>query len=54
MNKYIDKPPILIEFETFDNFVSIFEDYDDYDHDYKMINPLTHGTQFYYTPIDVK
>jgi len=47
-------PPILIEFETFDNFVSIFEDYDDYDHDYKMINPLTHGTQFYYTPIDVE
>ena len=49
-----NRPPILIEFETFDNFVSIFEYYDDYDHDYKMINPLTHGTQFYYTPIDVK
>jgi ubiquitin C-terminal hydrolase len=46
---YDDTSPLLIEFESFQHFVSIF---DDYDHDSKLINPLTHGTQFYYTPIE--
>jgi hypothetical protein len=39
-------PPLLIDFESFQNFVSVSNLSPD------LINPLTHGTQFYYTPIE--
>ena len=40
---YDDTSPLLIEFESFQDFVESSDDRN-------LINPLTHGTQFYYTP----
>lgn len=47
---YDDNPgrqPLLIEFESFEHFVKSSDDR-------KLTNPLTHGTQFYYTPIELE
>jgi len=44
---YDDTSPLLIEFESFQEFVESSDDRN-------LINPLTHGTQFYYTPIEVE
>ena len=38
----------LGEFESFEHFLSEVKV------DEKLVNPLTHGTQFYYTPVDVE
>ena len=48
---YDDNPngqqPLLIEFERFEDFVEVSKSSRD------LINPLTHGTQFYYTPVEI-
>lgn len=44
---YDDMSSSLIEFESFQDFVESSDDLN-------LINPLTHGTQFYYTPIDLE
>ena len=44
---YDDTSVFLIDFETFEDFVEVSKISAD------LVNPLTHGTQFYYTPVEI-
>ena len=44
---YDDTSPLLIDFKTFEDFVQVSKISAD------LVNPLTHGTQFYYTPVEI-